>query len=619
MLKLMVITFGVVQHPTILLKAFYDFSTIHSVYNTHRELLMQSKHYSPNIDIISFVDCDLPCFELSFCPAILIKIISRVVKMISKRSIVTSLLVLCCGFYLPAMAAPQDKVDLTEIERTIERAMKTFNVPGVAVAIVKDDKVLMAKGFGVRKMGKKDKIDADTLFGIASNTKAFTTAALAILVDEGKLNWDDKLTDYLPTFQLKDAYVTQQFTVRDMLTHRSGLGLGAGDLMIWPGTDVTNEEIAQRMRYLRPVSSFRSEYAYDNLLYVLAGDVVAKASGMPWLEFVKQRILMPLKMNTTRMKFSLIESSNHNVATAHGPVDGVLNPIGGDFLEDFSSAGSIASNVNDMSQWLRMQLRGGLLAADSEKALFSGERAIEMWTPNTIQSVKSVALEHDRTHFKAYGLGWGLSDYHGFKRVGHTGGIAGMVSSVVMIPEVNLGVVILTNQESGSAFRAIGHDIVNRFLGVEYRDWVSTYDEALQKKVAKGNSHVADLMKNRDAKSSPSLALADYAQTYKDDWYGDINISLVDGANKAKDKKLEIRFSRSPSLVGGLEHYQHNSFIVRWYDRSVNADAFITFQLTAQGQVLEATMEAVSPLTDFSFDFQDLLLKPLPIADSKDD
>lgn len=510
-------------------------------------------------------------------------------------------------------AMEKAKPSLAEIEKTVRKAMKTFNVPGIALAIVKDDKLVMSKGFGVRKMGSKDKVNPDTLFGIASNTKAFTAAALAILADDGKLNWDDKVSDHLPSFKLHDPYVTREFTIRDMLSHRSGLGLGAGDLMIWPTSNITNDEIIKRMRYLKPVSSFRSEYAYDNLMYVMAGEIVAKVSGMSWHDFVRSRILKPLGMMDTRMSHSRIGKDNRNVASAHAPIDGVLGPVGGDFLEKFSSAGSIASSVNDISKWMKVQLRGGLLSSKGgvEKWLFSESQNREMWSPHTLQGISAFSEEMNRTHFRAYGLGWGLNDHHGYKMVSHTGGIMGMVSQVVLIPELELGMVVLTNQQSGSAFRAITTDIVNRYLGVAHKDWVNVYDERLKARVASSNSYVADLMKNRAKTSKPSFALSDYAQTYKDDWYGDIDVKLIENG-----KKLEMRFSRTKTLVGHLEHFQHNTFIVRWYDRSTNADAFINFQLTPQGKIDQATMEAVSPLTDFSFDFQDLLLRPKPAPES---
>ena len=233
------------------------------------------------------------------------------------------------------------------IEQSISEAMATFQVPGVAVAIVKNNKVVMSKGFGVIEYGQPEKVNADTLFGIASNTKAMTAAILAGLVDEGKLTWKTKVIDIIPEFQLPDAYVTREFTMLDLLSHNSGLGLGAGDLMIWPQTTLNNSDIIKGLKYLPQVSSFRSEFAYDNLMYVIAGEIIAKLTGMPWQEAIQQRIFTPLGMNNTRPTFSMIPSNNKNVARAHVPLDGKLNVVGGNFLEKFSSAGAVASSVND--------------------------------------------------------------------------------------------------------------------------------------------------------------------------------------------------------------------------------------------------------------------------------
>ena len=513
--------------------------------------------------------------------------------------------VLC---FLPLASLAQDFAD---VDKRVQDAMKTFDVPGVAIAVVKDDKLIYSKGFGVKnkdKRGKDNQIDSKTLFGVASNTKAFTAAAIAMLVDEGKLNWDDKVVKHLPNFVLYDPYVTAHFTVADLLSHRGGLGLGAGDLLIWPTTDVSNDEIMARMRYIKPASSFRSKYAYNNIMFVVAGELVAKVSGMGWHDFVQKRILNPLSMQDTRMSFSRIESSISNIAKPHAPVEGKLQTVGGDFLENFSSAGSMASNVDDMSKWLRLQLRQGLLegqkSEDGER-LFSAKQHQHMTTPKTIQSIPDFFTEHYDTNFRAYGLGWGLNDYRGHMLVGHTGGILGMVSKVVLVPKQNLGLVILTNQQSGSAFNAMANDILDEVLGLEKRDWVDIFEKRLNennKEAEQKLVKVADISKKSD-KRPASLPLKDFAQVYNDPWYGDIEVAL----NK---DKLEIQFSRTKALVGRLEHYQHNTFIARWNDRSFDADAFITFQLNEKGEVSAATMKAVSPKTDFSFDFHDLYLTP---------
>lgn len=500
-------------------------------------------------------------------------------------------------------AAP-DKEKIKRIEQSIEQTMATFQVPGVAVAIIKDDEVVLSKGFGVLKHGSEQAVTADTLFGIASNTKAMTAALLAGLVDEGKLTWETKVIDIIPEFQLPDAYVTREFTIIDLLSHNSGLGLGAGDLMIWPETTLTNKDIIKGLKYLPQVSSFRSEFAYDNLMYVIAGDIIAKLTGMPWTEAIKKRIFDRLGMNNTRAKFSLISPENKNVARAHVPLDGKLHVVGGNFLEKFSSAGSVASSVNDMSLWLKAQLKKGKYGGVNDNlALFSEKQSREMWRARTLLSVSKQATQQDKTHFNAYALGWFVKDYHGVKLVRHTGGILGMVSKVVMIPEENLAMVILTNQQSGYAFNAISQQILTEYLSLTPKDWVAHYDQQQQKNSNSEKQRLEKIKASIDKKSKPSLALSDYAQVYNDNWYGDISIEKV-------SEKLVMQFGNTPALRGTLEHHQHNTFIVRWDDRTLEADAYVNFNLNPDGSINFVSMEAVSWATDFSFDFHDLKLKP---------
>jgi len=499
----------------------------------------------------------------------------------------------------------------TKIEQAIAKTMKAFQVPGVAVAIVKDNKVVMSKGFGVIEHGKSAKVTPDTLFGIASNTKAMTAALLAGLVDEGKLTWQTKVIDVIPEFQMPDAYVTREFTIIDLLAHNSGLGLGAGDLMIWPHTTLTNADVIKGLKYLPEVSSFRSEFAYDNLMYIIAGEVIARVTGQTWQEVIQARIFTPLGMNNTRATYSLIENKNKNVARAHVPLKGELNVVGGNFLEKFSSAGSVASSVNDMSYWLKAQLNQGAYGEkldgntvdDKAPRLFSAKQSRAMWKPRTLLGVSEKATEQDKTHFSAYGLGWFMKDYHGVKLIHHSGGILGMVSKVVLVPEEDLAMVILTNQQSGSAFNAIYHQILNEYLELPEKDWTAYYHEKRLKSVAREKARLAKAADSVNKNSVHSLALRDYAMTYVDNWYGEIHISY-------KNNKLHMQFGNTPELKGSLEHYQHNTFIVRWHDRTLEADAFVNFNLNEEGGINYVTMKAVSRATDFSFDFHDLKLVP---------
>jgi CubicO group peptidase (beta-lactamase class C family) len=516
---------------------------------------------------------------------------------------ISALLISTLNVAEAADTATSSKV--AKIELAVQKTMATFQVPGIAVAIIKDNDVVLSKGFGVLKHGSSERVNADTLFGVASNTKAMTAALLAGLVDEGKLTWQTKVIDIIPEFQLPDAYVTREFTIIDLLSHNSGLGLGAGDLMIWPETTLSNQDVIRGLKHLPQVSSFRSEFAYDNLMYVIAGEVIAKITGKPWQEVIQTRIFDKLGMHNTRAKFSLIPKSNINIARAHVPLDGELHVVGGNFLEKFSSAGSVASSVNDMSLWLKAQLNRGQYGTTGDQALrlFSEKQSRAMWQPRTLLSVSEQATLQDKTHFRAYALGWFVKDYHGVKVIEHTGGILGMVSKVVMVPEENLAMVILTNQQSGFAFNALSQQILTEYLQLPEKDWVAHYDALQQKNKAKKQAHLASEAARVDKNSTPSLPLASYAQQYVDHWYGDITINL-------ENDQLVMQFSNTPALHGTLEHYQHNTFIVRWHDRTLEADAYVNFNLNPDGSINYVTMKAVSWATDFSFDFHDLKLTP---------
>jgi CubicO group peptidase (beta-lactamase class C family) len=379
---------------------------------------------------------------------------------------------------LPAAAQP---ISVAEIDTLVTRAMSTFDVPGVAVGIVKGGDLVFAKGYGVRELGKSDPVDEQTLFGIASNTKAMTAAALAILVDEGKITWDDKVVDHIPQFQLYDPWVTREFTIRDLLTHRSGLGLGAGDLMTWPETDFTREEVIVAMRHLKPVTSFRSAYAYDNNLYIVAGEIIPAVTGMGWEEFVQARILDRIGMNPCVTTRDMLDDSS-NIASPHAVIEGELQTVPADRLHTAAAAGGVLCNIESMAKWLGVLLASGKMA-DADP-LLSAEQHAELWSPQTILPVSDDQYDIGRTHFAAYGLGWGLRDFDGYKQVTHGGGLLGMVTWVVMLPELDVGILVFTNQQSGYALRAIGLQIVKAYTGGESRDFVEHMKESKQKREA---------------------------------------------------------------------------------------------------------------------------------------
>ena len=490
------------------------------------------------------------------------------------------------------------QINTTDLEEVINTSMARFDVPGMAVAVVQDDKVVFAKGFGTSNLNTNAKVNKDTLFGIASNTKAFTSAALAKLVDEGKLSWDDRVIDHLPEFRLYDSYVTREMRIRDLLSHRSGLGLGQGDLMIWPSTDKSIEDILVGLQYLKPASSFRSQYAYNNLMFVTAGEVVARVSGMSWNDYIEKNILQPLHMDNSRAGFSRIPKSNKNWAIGHIPMDGKLNPFFVNYLEDFRGAGAIASSVNDMSQWLLTQLAGGKMPSGEQ--LFSEKQQAQMWHPHITSMASKSAYEAYHQQFRGYGLGWSIEDYHGFKKLGHGGGILGMVSQVTLLPEKKLGIVILSNQQAFSALSAVTHEVLEDALELEDKDWV---EELAKKHFASKQKAYANAKPDTPADYQPQLPNINYTGTLHDDWYGDVIIEQLDG-------KLRIDFTHTKRLKGTLEHYTGNTFIVKWDEKLLEADAFIRFDMGANNRVNSAKMRAVSTaVTDFSFDFRNLNLK----------
>ncbi len=488
-----------------------------------------------------------------------------------------------------------------KIDVTVAHAMKAFDVPGIAVAIVKDGKVVFAKGYGVRKLGTTPAVDADTLFQIGSNTKAFTAASLAILVDEGKIHWDDKVIQYMPEFLMYDPYVTREFTIRDLLTHRSGLGLGAGDLMFFPETDFSREEIIHNLRYLKPVSSFRSKFDYDNVLYMVAGQLVARVANQSWESFIQQHILDPLQMQPCAPSYESIEDRS-DLASPHEVVDGKVTAIRVQSLKAVGPAGTINCSVSNMSKWLITQLNGG--TGPSGQKIFSAERGDEMWSINTMQPLNPALVKLTHTNFLGYGLGWDIQDQFGHKRVSHTGGVPGTVTWVSMIPDLKLGVLVFTNQENGFAMEAIGNQILDAYLGAPPRDWV-----ALAEQFAKHRSDEAKKVEDESAKTAaapvaPPLPLDAYAGHYADPWRGEATVELREG-------QLQFRISRTQDLEGALTPFSANIFIVKWRNRGLHADAYVRFSQGFDGKVDGITMQAVSPATDFSFDFQDLNFKKL--------
>jgi CubicO group peptidase (beta-lactamase class C family) len=513
-----------------------------------------------------------------------------------RRSVLPCLLLI---FALSGVASAQPP----DLDQWVARAMQTFEVPGIGLTIVKGDEIPLAKGYGVRKLGEPARVDAQTLFGIASNTKAFTATALGLLVEEHKIEWDAPVVRYLPGFAMWDPFVTRELTVRDLLVHRSGFGLGAGDLLWWPESTYDRKEIARRLRFIPPATSFRSAYAYDNVLYLIAGEVIETISGQAWEDFVASRILAKVGMTGSHVRYSAAATTGR-AATTHARIDGKVRPIAPFGSDNTNPAGGIYSSAGDMAKWLRVQLSGGKLNDGSR--LFSDATARQLTaivTPIPIGADPPAEMAAMKMNFHGYALGFDVRDYRGHKVVTHTGGLPGFLSRVAMIPDIGVGVAVLTNQESGAAFDSIAFRILDHYLGAPAVDWIEAYKNTAARAEAANAEAERRAATSRATASKPSLALAKYAGTYRDAWYGDITIGEDRG-------RLVMRFSHTPLLVGDLEHWQYDTFVVRWRDRELRADAYVTFALNPDGSIDQAKMRAVSPATDFSYDFHDLLLKP---------
>lgn len=515
------------------------------------------------------------------------------------------LIFLFAFFVSASLASAQTSVQLgppPDLDAYVANSMKTFEVPGMGVAIVKDGKIIVSKGYGIRKLGDSTRVDEFTMFAIGSNTKAFTTAALATLVDAGKLSWDDPVYERLPGFVMYDPYVSHEMTIRDLLTHRSGMGLGEGDLLFWPQTTYTRDEIIHKLRFMKPHSSFRSHYAYDNLLYMTAGQIIPAVTGTSWDDYIEQKIFQPLGMVHSNTSAKLYKTGD-DYASPHSRVDGKLQVIPLEDLSNVGPAGAINSSAADMAKWVQVQLSRGKFV-DRDRRLFSEKQSREMWSPQTILPTGDPppALAALKTNFADYALGWGLREYHGRELIGHTGGVGGFVSRVMLVPEENLGVVILTNAEEGGAFDSILYHVLDYYMHIPPSDWIANFKKLKDDEERDAAETMKKAETGRAANSKPSLPLEKYAGTYNDPWYGPITIHSENGG-------LTISFDHTPGMVGDLQHWQYETFKAHWRVRTIE-DAFVTFSLNPDGTIDSARMEAVSPLADFSFDYQDLLLKP---------
>lgn len=515
----------------------------------------------------------------------------------------------CTALSLVMAAASANAAPPAGFEQRVEQLRKQMGVPGVTIAIVEDGKVTLARGWGVRDISTNQPVDADTIFFTGSTGKAFTNAALATLVDEGKIKWDDNVIDHMPDFRMWDPWVTREMTIRDLLVHRSGLGLGEGDLLFLPNSTLSRKETVRRIRYLKPATSFRSGYAYDNILYMAAGQLIEEVSGETWEKYIHDHVFGPLGMNHSTDTDAEFQA-NPNHARPHSRNSGAIHGMGAQtpldenatIAQNAAPAGGLAISANDMSRWLLTQLGHGRIPG-GDKRLFSDAQSAQMWTGVVPTPIRQSPAEFAVTNpnFSLYALGWDVSDYRGAKVVGHDGAVLGSQATIALLPGKNVGIFIAANSEDGEIVLGLRDELLDYYLGYQANRWPEKFHEFKLARLAAAAKQV-QTAEAKPAAIGPSLPLERYVGNYTDPWYGTIKVRQSGG-------RLNIAFPHSSGMEGPLTHYQYDTFktnpALKWVE-----PAYVTFSLDANGKVDRVTMKPVSPAADFSWDYQDLMFTP---------
>jgi CubicO group peptidase (beta-lactamase class C family) len=491
------------------------------------------------------------------------------------------------------------------LDQYIDRVLKVFEVPGMSISIVHKGKVLLSRGYGVRKVGYPDPVDAHTLFPIASNSKAFTAVALAMLAEEGKLTWDDPVVEHVPWFRMSDPWVSMQITIRDLLVHHSGIPAFANDILLFPPSTFTRRELVGKVRTIPLVHGFRTTYAYDNILYLAAGEVIEAASGTTWEDFIQQRIFRPLDMSESLSRFSLLKDRS-NIAAGHARLDGKVKAID-HFLDDAigdasDPAGGISSNAGDMSQWMLTLLDSGL--APNKTRLYAAGAVKDLWqvvTPIPTQPAPE-ELKPAQMNFWGYMLGMRAYNYGACKVIGHGGKLGGFVSQVTLVPQLELGISVLTNQESTGAYWSVIYHVLDYYMHNPSFDWIAGYKKQLDTALAEEKRTIQQKAIQPDPSARASLPLEKYAGRYRDPLCGEATITM-DSAG------LVLRFGRLPRLTADIRHLQYDTFIARFRDKDLKADAYVSFSLHPDGSIDQVKMKTIDDDSDIGFD--EILLKPV--------
>ncbi|MEI7596539.1 MAG: serine hydrolase [Bacteroidota bacterium] len=503
-----------------------------------------------------------------------------------KRSIVLLLLTIVFNI----CSAQISNSIVKDLDLYFQASLNEWKVPGMAIAIVRNDSILLLKGYGVKNVETKEKVDENTLFAIASNSKTFTASALAKLVQENKLSWNDPVTKYLPYFELYNPYVSSEMKIRDLLCHRSGLATFSGDLL-WYGSNYSREDIVRRAKYLKPTYGFREKFGYSNIMFLAAGLVIEKVTGMTWDNYIKKEFLTPLNMTNTITSTKDI-SKNSNIASPHTEYNDKIIPIELLNWDNIAPAGSIISSASDMSNWLRMQLNKGKF---NDKQILLPETQMQMWQAQTTQDIsKNSANLFPSTHFKAYGLGWSMFDYHGRKIIGHNGGYDGMISQSIIIPEENLGFVILTNMNS-TLYYPLMYKVLDAFLCPtckENKDWSKYFLSTINKQKEADKKEIENAHKNKIVNTKPSLNLEAYTGRYTSKLYGDAEV-------KIENNQLSIQFIPAPMFKASTKHSHYDTFEIEFTQFPSLPKGSATFILNKDAKVEQMKIDVPNPDFDF--------------------
>ena len=490
-----------------------------------------------------------------------------------------------------------------DIDAYVKRAMDTFGAPGLSLAVVENGKAVVTKGYGLRKLGTGLKVDEHTAFPIGSESKAFTAAAIAILVDQGKLKWDDRVVDKLPGFQMYDPYATAHMTVIDLLTHRSGLSLGEGDLLFVPDTNRDRADVVHALRYLKPSTGFREKFAYDNILYIVAGALVQAVSGKTWEEFVTDNIFKPAGMADAHPTY---DSKFSNGVALHARTTGEFRGLGPEQVPQRTRDARDRAGRGRQCQRRRHGTLDECAAcarcvAGRKTSLqrrrtrdHAGARSSSCRRAQNPSVLKAMAPD-----MQDYALGWFVESYRGHIVVEHSGAVLGALAMMYLIPDKNVGISVTINSEDTWARRAVIFHLLDHYLGLPATDWIATDTKIRDGLNAATAAALAKLPKPDAGNGKAStLPVSAYAGVYVDPWYGTMTVHDR-GAGK-----LWITFDRTPGMEGPLAHVGGDKFSAHWNDRVIE-DAYVDFAVK-NGKIDGATMKAISPAADFSWDFQDL-------------